>query len=445
MDDHDFDDLLKNKFEDYEHPDDEISALDSFRNRMSSFSSIPWYTKFRTETSVASLLLLFTLLNGFMMWKGVSHNDFSAAENNRLADRALIDSLLHEIRTQSLLSSSLQICINPANSITTPLTASTVKSVQSTLANEYTPKHYDGSRLHLGRIDSLPTDVLAKLSEEGVLESDNGEAYLLLTDKVRQLRGTKYAWEYPSETPIVYEEDSAANAATESLRLVLPPVTIKNRISAGMINKIEERKYVSGVGINLSPHVDVVKEMMTRGSGALAPRVGITAEWVFSPHWSVETSMDYLNAKLLVKDDFQSYNLPNLNPQFGNLLSAEVNTHTLSSPVSLKFRRWITHQHQVFAKLGYTPYFSLNTKYVYEYPYPGGSSDDLSINTIVNEHDKGFYGGTMSFAVGASRLWHGKNQMEVALFYEKSLGSVGPQRVGMQLFGVRAAYSIKVR
>ena len=51
----------------------------------------------------------------------------------------------------------------------------------------------------------------------------------------------------------------------------------------------------------------------------------------------------------------------------------------------------------------------------------------------------------MSVAIGASRLWHGRNQMEVALFYEKSLGSVGPQRLGMQLFGVRAAYSIRVK
>ena len=176
MDDHDFDDLLKNKFEDYEHPDDEISALDSCY-RMSSFSSVPWYTKFRTETSVASLLLLFTFLNGFMMWNGASHNDFSAAENNRLADRALIDSLLHEIRTlKSPQQQPSVYVINPANSITAPLTSGNVKSEQPALAVGYTPAQYDGSRLHLGRIDSLPTDVLAKLSEEGVLESDNGEA-----------------------------------------------------------------------------------------------------------------------------------------------------------------------------------------------------------------------------------------------------------------------------
>ena len=69
-----------------------------------------------------------------------------------------------------------------------------------------------------------------------------------------------------------------------------------------MINKIEDHKYTTGIGINLAPHLDIVKGIYSQGSGGTTPRLGITAEWVVSPHWSFETSLDYFTTKLTVNE-----------------------------------------------------------------------------------------------------------------------------------------------
>jgi len=444
MDDKEFDDLLRNKFEDYEHQDADASALESFRDRMASFPSTPFYVKFRTELSVASMLLLFTALNALMLWR-YTGRETNATEKYYASDRVLIDSLGQVIRT--LKSDQQRPSVYVINPDEQPAATASDKTIfdQPAFPNQLNASRHTSQRLHLGSLASLPSDVTEKLKADGLLEIENGDAYLLMTDRVKELRHTAYVWKYPSQTPIVYDNDINDDHEIESLKFELPAVRMKSKISTETINKMQEQKYVSGIGINLASHVDVVKAIMSQGTGAITPRVGITAEWIVSPHWSIETSADYVNVRLAAKDDFQSFNLPNLNPQFGSLISAEINTQTLSSPVSLKFRRWISHRHLIFAKTGYTPYFSLNNKYVYEYPYPGGSSDDLSINTVVYQHNRGFYGGTLNFSVGMSRLWHTRNQVELSLFYEKSLGKVGPQQLGMQLFGIRTAYSIRIR
>ncbi len=449
MDDNNFDDLLKDKFEGYEHPDIGPNALASFHDHMSSFPSLPWYSKYRTEAFVAASFILFTLLNGFILWYGFDKKENNVADLNRELSHEVIDSLTMVIN--QLKSNQQQpsvFIINPTDKKVAQFT-----EAQNTIASQDNIKNTGNSilntntKFHLGTISSLPLDILERLEEEDVLETKDGEAYLLITDRIRQIRHTSYTFESPSHLNIIYESDTLeADESTENIKLDLPSVRLKNRISSKMVNKIEAHNYTNGIGINLAPHLDAVKSVYSQGSGSLAPRLGLTAEWIVSPHWSFETSVDYLSTKFTINENFQSLNLPNLNPELGNPESVEITTRTLSLPVNLKYRWWLTRKHQLVIKAGYTPYFSLRNEYLYQYPYPGRPAEsDLTINTLEQKDNRGFYAGTLNVALGISKLVKKKNQFETALFYENSLGNVGQQNLTMQLFGIRTAYSFRIK
>jgi hypothetical protein len=449
MDDNSFDDLLKDKFEGYEHPDIGPIALTSFHDHMSSFPSLPWYSKYRTEVLVTASFILFTLLNGFIVWYGFDKKENDATDLNNGLRHQVIDSLtmvINQLKTSQQQPSVF--IINPTDKKMAELTvAQDAIASQDNTKNPGNSIHNNNTKFHLGTISSLPPDILQRLEEEDVLETKDGEAYLLISDRVRQIRHTSYTFESPSHLNIIYENDTTETAeSTENIKLDLPSIKLKSRMSSKMVNKIESHNYTKGIGINLAPHLDAVKSAYSEGSGSLTPRLGLTAEWIVSPHWSFETSVDYLNTKFTVNENLQSLNLPNLNPELGNPESVEITTRTLSLPVNLKYRWWLTRKHQLVIKAGYTPYFSLRNEYLYQYPYPGRPADsDLTINTLEQKDNRGFYGGTLNVALGISKLVKKKSQFEAALFYENSLGNVGQQNLAMQLFGIRTAYSFRIK
>ena len=109
-------------------------------------------------------------------------------------------------------------------------------------------------------------------------------------------------------------------------------------------------------------------------------------------------------------------------------------------PISFKYRWWLSRQHQLVLRAGYTPYLSLRSQYLYSYPYPGRPVDsDLTINTSEQLDQKKFYGNTLTVSAGITKSLKKSKKFETSLFYEKSLGSVGSQKLDMQLFGVRTA------
>ena len=446
MDDKDFDDLLKNKFESYEHPDVGPSARVNFYDRLASYPSMPWYSKYRTEVFVTTSFMLFTLLNGLLFWYSIDKQKNIAGELGRTKKNEITDSLISVIH-------QLKASQQPSVFIVDPSSKNSLKNGDNKIVPGYqniamhgsNPAWHTGSKFHLGSVSSLPQNIYKRLMQEGVLEAENGEAYLVITDKVKHIRRNKYEFEQRVGLTSMHEHDSLA-AKNPKNKMKLPKILITNQLSSRMINEIQDQQYTAGIGINVAPHLDLVNGIFSRGSGGFTPRVGITAEWVTSPHWSIETSLDYMNTKLNVSDDFQSLNLPNLNTELGNLQSAEINTHTLSMPVNLKYRWWLTREHQLVVKAGYTPYFSVRNQYVYTYPYPSRpSNSDLTINTLEQSDQTRFHGGTLTVALGINKLIKKKNFMEVALFYENSLGNVGPEKLGMQLFGIRTAYSFKLK
>jgi hypothetical protein len=445
MDDSSFDDLIKKKLDHYEDPEFDPSALAAFRDRMPSFPSVLWYSKYRTAVFVFSSLVLFSLLNGFILWTG---NSKTKDENREVSSRLQhqVDSLSETLR--QLQTSKAQ----PSVFIIEPSVKKTKESgsqaegfhqVREPLGNS--PWRHTNNEIHLGSMASIPHDVLERLQEEDVLKIKGDQVYLVITDRIRFIRHQSYAVASPSLLTILQKNDSVSDEPAEPKK-VESVAKLPGRISSQLINKIEDHQYVKGVGINIAPHVDFVNGLYTKGTGSITPRFGITAEWIVSPHWSLETSLDYLSTKVAVDRDLQSLNLPDLNAQLGSPRSAQISTRMLSLPVNLKYRWWLTRQHQLVVRTGYTPYVSFHDQHVYAYPFPGQpSNSDLTLSTVEEVDSRRFYGGTLSLAAGISRITKKKNQFEVALFYEKSLGNVSQQKLGMQLFGVRTAYSFKVK
>ncbi len=442
MDDTNFDDLLKSKFDNYEHPDLGPAALATFHTRVLSFPSVPWYAKYRTEVFVTISFIFFSLLNGFIVWYSVRENANKTAELEKVVSRKIVDSLTLVINKLNAdhLDSPMTMNQSYKGEITVADNKHTIVNQNHTVIKNSTA--FDtNSKLHLGMVASLNSRIFDRLSEEGVVEVKDGEVYLII-DRIRQVPRGSHTLNSPSRVAIIYENDTI-NSGIEN---VLPVSRLTHRISLKMINRIAEQKYTTGIGINLTPHFDLVSMAYSQGLGSTVPRIGITAEWIVSPHWSIETSVDYLTTKMTIDKNFQSFSGLDLNTELGSLDHAEISTRALSTPLDVKYRWWLTQKHQFVIKAGYTPYFSLRTQYVYNYPYPGRPVDsDLTISTMEQKDQSGYYGGTSTIAVGLSRVIKRKNQFEVVLFYEKSLGKVGLEKLGMQLFGVRTAYSFRVK
>ena len=309
------------------------------------------------------------------------------------------------------------------------------------------PALHTRSKLHLGSVASLPPGIVELLTENGVFDAENGEAYLILSDKIRVLRHISYEGDQAQGLKLLPQKEiELTNTQIKEIKIVAPKVSNTMYLSSKMINKIEAYQYKKGICIALVPHIDLVQSAFSQGYGGLTPRVGLTADWIIAPHWSVETSVDYLSTDVTVKKNFSALHLINLIPELGNIESVELTTSTLSSPVNLKYRWWLTHKNQLIVRAGYTPYFSINRQYQYRQPYPGRpAGSDKTISTLQHSDDVRFYGSTFHVGIGISKMIKKKNQLEADLFYERSPGGVGNEKLGIQLYGIRTSFSFRMK
>ncbi len=435
MDDSDFDELLKDKFEGHEFSGSVPNALDRFHSRLASYQTIPWYSQYRTEIFVATTFILFTLFNSLFYWN-FNKKEISSAQKLDNS-KAIIDSLLLVIEKLHSNQPNASVFIidpsKPAAKNVASMDIAPEKQVLSSLSTD--------SRFHIGSVSSLPKTVYERLTQEGVLETQNGEAFLIITDRVKRIRHKAYLFD---PIAIVNPGEIDSVSTSKESRLIKSHKIILKNLPSKMINKMESHSYKAGVGIGIAPHLDLAAGIFSLGSGGLLPRAGVTVEWTVSPHWSIETSLDYTNTKLTTDKNFQSFYLPNIKPELGVLENVQIKNQLLSMPINLKYRWWLTHKQLLVMKAGYSPYLGLRNTYTYTYPEKPPYADFV-ISDVEQVDQMKFNGGTLNLAVGINRLIKKKNFFEVALFYERSLGKFGDQNLNMQLFGLRTAYSIKVR
>ena len=147
-----------------------------------------------------------------------------------------------------------------------------------------------------------------------------------------------------------------------------------------------------------------------------------------------------------VNKNFDDFNKQQFADQFGPIRSMKVSSYTFSSPVSVKYRQWISEKSQVIFRTGYTPYFSFHNQYVYTYAMSAHPKDsDLTLDTIDQEDKNRFFGGTFTFSTGIQKMLKKNKKFEVSVLYEKNIGGIGTERQKLQLVGLRTAFWLHVR
>lgn len=441
MDDSSFDNLIRKKMENYESSVFNPDTFSQLQTRLAEGLTVPWYIKYRTVSLVAATLLLFTLYNIYWVSPKLNLNEKEQTVVLHQSSK-VIDSLNSIIKELTNKTPAKIYIIDPANNLT--------REKKESNGDAFTPRFkFDGTtqnsnlKLFLGSEVDLPREVFNKLKEWNMIALDGDEAWLVISYK----KPEDYLVHNKGFDPGLVGVQKPISPVEITIKLEPSSVHSKSNheISGKMRNSIEKH-YFSGIGINLAPHVDLLSGNFTIGSGSLFPRIGLVADWVMSPHFSIETGADYATPKFTVNNNFQRLTLPNVDNQIGSLQSADLGVRTVSLPVNFKFRRWLTAKNQLVYRIGYTPYFAFRHQYVYHYSLPNQTPEsDLTISTMEQIDEKIFYGSTLTASVGITRELRDNKKLEASLFFENSLGTMGAEKVGIKLFGIKAAYWFKVK
>lgn len=451
MDDHNFDEFVKGRLDGYEDPSFDPSALVGFHEKLAYFRPAPWYELPVSQYMMAASLTLFTVVNLYLFWPSkeeVAPSPISQKNQNQ----TIIDSLtvvIEQLKTESHVSTQFRdSLLNRFNS-------------QPTFSQSAsTPKLQNGG-LYLGTTAEIPSDLYHALMVKRMLVTENGDAYLITPKKDHEtfaglseldLKGVgeNYPW------PVAGLTDPELKSRSNETPTVIIPER-RRAVSSKMRNALEKH-YSKGIGIYIAPHADLVQSIFSKGDGGITPRVGVTADWVLSPSLSVETGVDYSTTSINFDRSFKDVSLPPTDPNLGAVEAVQVKNSLVSAPIAIKYRQWISEKSQAFVKLGYTPYFSIQQEYQLTYdfdrafdpnqgfgPGPGPNPNHHHVNSIQRVNDQQYYGNTGTVSLGITRLIKNKNKLEASVFYEKSIGDIGQEKLGMQLFGLRAAYWFNLR
>lgn len=446
MDDSTFDDLVKKKLKDYEDPSLDPSALESFHERLDQFQTENWYSRNIGKLALVSSLLLLTGINAYIFSKNYNLNQnqsiasekFLSKENYRIDSlNSLVQQLQCKVEDQKLLNNAAPHQLTPQFKLhlvkfNEPTEASSVEVIY---------------KLGLGEKENIPSELYAKLEEQGFIDTENGEVVLLLTKKSTPSKSTSFHTSLSDLLLQIPELGTLRLVAMspEKTQKKNPPVVQHGEYSLQARN-ILEKHYFKGVGIQIAPHLDLTKGIFSKGSGEYTPRIGFNADWILSPRLSVETGLDYSTTEI----NFTGNNIPfnPLGPQLGALSSETLTNRMLSIPLSIKYRQWISDKSQLIVRAGYTPYGILSRQlqcnFVHK-DYNNPDSDGDLITTVDKRDEYKFLGSTFTTSLGLMiKPEKNKGQWEASLFYERSLGQ-GFESNSMQLVGLRTAYWFKIK
>jgi hypothetical protein len=465
MDESSFDDLIKGKLENYEDPTIDSGAFDSFQEKLVASQPIPWYDQNLSRLGMAASAILVTLLNIYILTRYNSTNEATVLLKETKTKIEKIDSLNSVI---SRLSARQNVVFKNLNDKENLLAAAAKENEtlkdnlilakdQLKKGTKQTIDHEQSSFVSLGKASEIPATLLKVLrQEELILVDDKSDQVLLFTSHRLNhvLRQSQFSLA-PSPIQLLSVSD-IEEPDFDKLKVQSPATLVKGSkkfMSLKQRNELEKH-YFSGIGINVGGHLDILQSTFSSGTGSLNPRVGVLADWVVSPRLSVETGIDYFTNSVSFEKTIQTIFLPRKSDQFGPIQTAQIDNRLISSPVSVKYRQWVGEKTQSVVKIGFTPYYSFSSTYVYGYPPTKPDRpwdpDDAAykkprINTVENSSVSGYYGGTITGSIGLSRQIKKKNVFEASLFYEKSLGTVGQQGLKMDQIGLRTAYLFKVR
>jgi hypothetical protein len=446
MDDTTFDDLVRKKLKGYEDPTLDSSALESFHGRLDQIDSGRWYTRNVGKLALVSGLLLFTGFNALILSKNYFVNQTQALvhEQTLSTKNKTIDSLNAVVeRLQCSAQEQNQRLVATPAVVSPQFKLHLIKTSEPTAFTSVDLVYKVG----IGRRENIPQDLYEQLNEEGLIAMENGEAVLLLSRKTTTAPSGSFHTRLSNlllPTPTVGTLRLVAMTPEKSSKTKTP--TLRQSESSLQARNMLEKHYFKGIGLQIGPHLDLVKSVFTIGTGEITPRLGVTADWIVSPHLSLETGVDYSTTNTHFNRDEVPF--APLGPQLGTLTSETISNRMISLPLSLKYRYWIFDKSQLIVRGGYTPYGILTRQMQYDFVHhdnynPDGDGDKIS--TLEKRNEYKFLGGALTSSVGLMiKREKNKGQWEASLFYERSMGQ-GFENNPMQLFGLRTAYWFKVK
>ncbi len=451
MDESTFDDMLREKLKDYHDPSFDPEALNDLHNRMQGQKFESMYSNRALQMAVAALLLLmgtnvyFILSNQELKKQLITENNQQRKFNHSFHAIDSLNKVISQLQCESE-TKPVVIVKSEARTIKTP--DFRMKLVTVTDYKTDSTKETTSMKLGIGRIKDIPKEVFQQLVERDLLFENDGEAYLSLADRNHPIVTTSVHSKnkdliIPQSEPGLFRLVSL-NSKQEEEKVVGPPITRHGEKSLAARNALEKH-YYKGIGIQIAPHVDLMKGVFDRGQGKITPRYGITADWIMSPRISVESGVDYSTTETEMSSaeiDFTPVYSPN-----GKLESSIVTNTLLSSPISFKYRQWVFDKSQLVWRTTFTPYWSMMhaSKNFFDVPDSNPDHDFDKVVTVDEKNKFGYYGSTIGTSIGLTlKREKNKGTWEASLFYEHNIGNMTDQNQ-MQLIGLRTAYWFKVK
>ena len=450
MDDSTFDDLLRKKLKDYNDPSFDPEALNDLHSRLQGHKFTGSNSNRVMRAAVATLLLL-TGTNAYFI---LSNQELKKQLMEEYTQQPGYANYLHTVDSLNQVISQLQCELEtkPVVFIKSESSAIRVpdfqmKSITTANYQTDTSKGINTRKLGIGRVKDVPSEIYQRLNEAGLLSEEEGEVFLTLTE-----RNNRYVQTSVHAQPKNLLTDQTepgvfrlmAPVVKHDEEKVFPPSTRQGEKSLAARNALEKH-YFKGIGIQIAPHADLMRAIFSEGAGQFTPRVGITADWILSPHSSVETGVDYSSTEVFFNRSETS--LVPLYPSGGTLESAIVTNKLLSAPIAFKYRQWVSDKSQLVWRTGFTPYWTMSRIAQYNFSVPDLSPDhdEDRLVTVEEINDFRYFGATMGTSLGLT-FKRGKNRgaWEASLFYEHSLGGTLDQN-SLQLIGLRTAYWFKIK
>ena len=446
MDDHKFEEFIKGKIGEYEDPDFDPAALADFHHRMAAIHLVPWYVRYATVLWVTSVLIVFTFINFYIHWT-VGNHDYQTmhqeiatlkAENQEI--KMLANQLRDLKNTQSDTISINEVGQIPASSLSTSASVSNIDDFPNKKRLSSPEKH----TLYLGSEETIPEELLQQLLYAGFIKKDGQDIYLTIASKLLPLAprsmDTNVLAQGIPDVALGRSNKTKKEPSKDKKRE-------KGRLSASTIRALEKHNQ-KGIGIYAGAALDISQGVYPVGEGAADLGGGILGEFVLSPSLSIESGVKYMYRNYHIDNaiDLQRIELPDFDETTVNIEKVKISSHMLDFPVNLKYRYPFTADLYGLIGAGYSSILYLRQNFEYGYSFNTGSWDEdlfLSINEEETEVD--FSPGMLNFSLGISRRLRNSHALELLMYYQHSLGTMGEEEIIPDFFGVRGTYWWKIR
>jgi len=453
MDNKGFDKIIQNKIAGYEDPTFDPAALTGFHNLMAGQVQVPWYVQYRGTLLTSSALVIFTLLN-FWILTNFRQDEFAnlTGEIESLKiDRQDYQDLQAEVKSflkATPAADTVYIIREIAYVRNESLLADNSGATRPGLTFDRSQQPASNSLVYLGKEQEIPPDAKDFLNTHFILLEDADQNIYLIPIEAPSHIGRKGTGHYAdSEHPYPLV---VIHAAQED-DLQEEPVAEPRQLSSKTIRELDKHAR-KGVGYRIGGEVQLFKPLIPDSESDILPGGGILGEIMFSPSLSLEVGAKTYNRAYEIdnSDGQQDLNdFPGTNPQIGNLTNIEVDSWILELPINLKYYHLLSDKKDLVLSLGYSPNFYLSQNFEYDYEadlsaLPVNPGQVILTDTY-KENGSKFYAGTLNSSVSMSWDLPKHRTFQTGLFYQAGLTEMGVERRKVHVVGLKSSYWFRLR